>query len=139
MHNNDRRQILPDYGPHMPANETWFEKLMREADEAGEFDDLPGSGKPIADLDRPYDPAWWAKKWMQRETVAEAARDVATKVRREIPRILAGVNEDLMRRQLGDLNREIEHVNGRLPDVDRLPLLDVEGMIIGRASRPADS
>ena len=136
MHNSDRRQILPDYGPYMAANETWFEKLMREAEEAGEFDDLPGSGKPIADLDRPYDPAWWAKKWMQRETVAEAARDVAAKVRRGIPRLLAGV---LMRRQLADLNREIEHVNGHLPDVDRLPLLDVDGMIRGRASRPTDS
>ena len=123
----------------MPTGETWFEKLMREASDAGEFDDLPGSGKPIADLNRPYDPAWWAKKWMQRETVAEAARDVAAAVRRDVPRILAGTDEDVMRHRLGDLNGDIERVNASLPAGDRLPPLDVEAMIRDRVSRRRDS
>lgn len=39
--------------------------------EAGEFDDLPGSGKPIPDLDRPYDPEWWAKKLIERERLRD--------------------------------------------------------------------
>ncbi len=123
----------------MATHETWFEKLMREATDAGEFDDLPGSGKPIADLNRPYDPAWWAKKWMQRETVAEAARDVAAKVRREVPRILAGTDEDAMRERLRELNTDLERVNERLPGVDRLPPLDVDAMIRDRASGRLDS
>jgi len=37
----------------------------------GQFDDLPGKGKPIAGLDRPYDPAWWAKKFVERERLQE--------------------------------------------------------------------
>jgi len=42
------------------------EKRIREAIEAGELDDLPGLGKPIAGIDEPYDPLWWVKGWMQR-------------------------------------------------------------------------
>lgn len=123
----------------MAGYETWFEKLIREASEAGEFDDLPGTGQPIADLDRPYDPEWWAKKWMQREAVAEAARNTAAIVRRQVPRILAGADEGTMRRRLRDLNLSIDRVNQRLPGPDRLPLLDVEAMIRDRASRRRDS
>ena len=112
---------------------------MREASEAGEFDDLPGAGAPIADLDRPYDPAWWAKKWMQREAVAEEARDVAATVRREVPRILAGTDEAAMRRALTELSAHIELVNQRLSSDDRLPLLDIDAMVRDRASRRSDS
>ena len=32
------------------------ENRIREAIEEGQFDDLPGLGKPIADIDEPYDP-----------------------------------------------------------------------------------
>jgi len=43
------------------------ENRIREAIEEGQFDDLPGLGKPIADIDEPYDPDWWIKKWIRRE------------------------------------------------------------------------
>ncbi|MGE0434501.1 MAG: DUF1992 domain-containing protein, partial [Planctomycetota bacterium] len=39
----------------------------READERGEFDNLPGKGTPIPDLDQPYDEQWWVRSWMKRE------------------------------------------------------------------------
>lgn len=118
----------------MAAHETWFEKLMREASEAGEFDDLAGAGKPLPGLDRPYDPAWWAKRWVQREAIAEAARDIAARVRREVPWVLAGADEAAMAASLHSLNAEIAGVNDRLDADDRLPLLDVEGLIADRAS-----
>lgn len=51
----------------MSHHETWVERKTREAVEAGEFDDPAGAGEPIPDLDRPYDPAWWARKWMERD------------------------------------------------------------------------
>jgi hypothetical protein len=35
--------------------------------EEGKLDDLPGFGKPIPDIDEPYDPDWWIKKWVKRE------------------------------------------------------------------------
>jgi len=43
------------------------ENRIREAIEEGKFDDLPGFGKPIEDIDEPYDPDWWIKKWIRRE------------------------------------------------------------------------
>jgi hypothetical protein len=49
------------------AVERVAENRIREAIEEGKFDDLPGYGKPIADIDEPYDPLWWVKKWVRRE------------------------------------------------------------------------
>jgi hypothetical protein len=121
------------------GHETWFEKLMREAAEAGEFDDLPGAGEPIADLDRPYDPEWWARRWIQREFVAEEAREVAARIRRDVPRILAGTDEAAIRRALNELNGAAAAMNERIPAEDHLPSLDVEAMVRDRASRRRDS
>ena len=118
----------------MTEHEPWFERLIREATEAGEFDDLPGAGEPLADLERPYDPAWWARRWFERESRSEAAGTVAADVRREVPRILAGTSEASMRNQLMALNDQISAVNARLDPGDQLPLLDVDAMIAGRAS-----
>lgn len=42
---------------------------VRRAIARGEFDDLPGSGKPI-DLPDQHDPQWWLKSLMQREHIA---------------------------------------------------------------------
>ena len=42
------------------------ENRIREAIENGEFEDLPGLGTPIPDIDEPYDPDWWAKQWYRR-------------------------------------------------------------------------
>lgn len=43
---------------------------IRQAMEEGQFDNLPGLGKPIPDIDEPYDPLWWVKKWMKREQLS---------------------------------------------------------------------
>jgi hypothetical protein len=119
--------------------EPWFERLIRQAAEAGEFDDLPGAGRPIGDLDRPYDPAWWARRWVARETLADAARAIAARVRRELPRILAGTDASEMAAALTRLNGDIAAVNEQLPEADRLPTLDVASLIADRASRRFDS
>ena len=50
----------------MAFHESWVEKQIREAQERGEFDDLPGAGKPLEGLDDP-DPDWGVKKVMARE------------------------------------------------------------------------
>jgi hypothetical protein len=40
---------------------------IRAAIEAGEFDNLPGLGKPAAIFDEPYDPHWWIRRKLRRE------------------------------------------------------------------------
>jgi hypothetical protein len=44
---------------------------IRAAIEAGEFDNLPGFGKPAAIFDEPYDPHWWIRRKLKREGIAE--------------------------------------------------------------------
>lgn len=51
------------------SRETWVERLIREAIEAGEFDNLPGAGEPLRDLIGSYEPTWWVRKWMEREGI----------------------------------------------------------------------
>ena len=40
---------------------------IRAVIEAGEFDNLPGLGKPAAIFDEPYDPHWWIRRKLERE------------------------------------------------------------------------
>ena len=41
--------------------ESWIEAQIRVAMEQGAFDNLPGAGKPLPNLDQ-YDPLWWVKQ-----------------------------------------------------------------------------
>ncbi len=49
--------------------ESMVERRIREAMERGEFENLPGAGKPIPDLDQPEDELAWVKRWMKREGI----------------------------------------------------------------------
>jgi len=46
--------------------ESLSERLIREAIEAGEFDDLPGAGKPLPDAGMADDDLWWVREWLKR-------------------------------------------------------------------------
>ena len=86
--------------------ETWVERQLREAAERGAFDDLPGAGKPIPDLDKPHDELWWVRQKLRRENCsylpptivlrrqAEEALEVAAQAgsEDEVRRIVAGIN-----------------------------------------------
>lgn len=62
------------------------EQQIREAMEAGEFDNLPGAGKPIPDDNRPYDPGWWSRRYANRmreeERREERIRELALAIDR---------------------------------------------------------
>ena len=45
------------------------ERLIREAIEAGEFDDLPGEGEPIPGAGTVDDELWWVRAWLKRNQV----------------------------------------------------------------------
>ena len=47
----------------------WVDLQIQRAMERGEFDDLPGLGKPLADLGSPHDRDWWLKKLIEREQI----------------------------------------------------------------------
>ena len=52
------------------AVEIVAENRIREFMEQERFEDLAGFGQPIADVDEPYDPDWWVKKWIRREGIS---------------------------------------------------------------------
>jgi hypothetical protein len=62
------------------------ERRIREATERGDFADLPGAGRPLADLGEGYDPAWWAKRWVRRQRLEAEAADLRDERRSVSPR-----------------------------------------------------
>ena len=87
--------------------ESWIDRQIREAQERGEFDNLPGAGKPLS-LDD--DPDWWIKAKIARENL-QPLLPTPLALRREVedlPRSLANARtEDEVRERVGDLNRRI--------------------------------
>ena len=47
----------------------WVDMQVQQAMRRGDFDNLPGAGKPIPDIDRPHDPDWWLKRLIERERI----------------------------------------------------------------------
>ncbi len=48
----------------------WVERRIREAQERGDFENLPGAGKPIPGLTS-GDPDWWVKALVEREQLTD--------------------------------------------------------------------
>ena len=87
------------------------EAQIRAAQERGDFDDLPGKGKPLR-LPSVHDPDWWVKSYVQREGIDTSELVHPTiKLRREadaFPESLAEVTgEDQVRAVLEDFNRRV--------------------------------
>ena len=51
------------------------ENKLLAAIEAGEFDNLPGFGKPSPLIDEPYDPLWWIRRKLRQENLPADPRD----------------------------------------------------------------
>ncbi|BBO30869.1 hypothetical protein PLANPX_0481 [Lacipirellula parvula] len=51
------------------------ENKLLAAIEAGEFDNLPGFGKPSPLIDEPYDPFWWIRRKLRQENLPADPRD----------------------------------------------------------------
>jgi hypothetical protein len=112
---------------------TWVERQIREAAERGAFDNLPGAGKPIADLDKPHDQLWWVKEKLRRENLPYLPPTIA--LRRQAEDALAAAyqarSEDQVRRILADINARIVDGNRKAasgPPLNLMPF-DVERVV----------
>jgi hypothetical protein len=78
---SEERQPAPDRSPARDertgrsaaeariSNQTrWVDLQVQRAIERGEWDDLPGYGKPL-ELGSDHDPDWWVKKLVEREQI----------------------------------------------------------------------
>ncbi|WP_439937404.1 DnaJ family domain-containing protein [Nocardia sp. N13] len=88
---------------------SWVDLQVRQAMERGEFDNLPGQGKPIEDLGAEHDPDWWVKKLVEREKIALLPPALA--LRKEDAELDARLDaitmEREVRRELEDFNRRV--------------------------------
>ena len=113
--------------------ESWIEQQIREAREAGLFDNLPGAGKPLASLAEGYDPLWWVKQLVQREkiSVLPPSLELLRKVESEMAAIWQLADEAKVRSRILALNREIAKVNARSTEgpPTRLGPLDLKAIV----------
>lgn len=112
---------------------SWVERQIQEAMERGEFDNLPGAGKPIPDLDEPHDELWWVKQKLRREQLSYLPPTLA--VRKEADDALAAASrarsERDVRRIVVAINAKIREANSKAasgPPLNLMPF-DVERVV----------
>jgi hypothetical protein len=107
--------------------ESWVDKRIREATERGEFENLPGTGKPLRGLGRPYDEMWWVKQKLRDEKLSYLPPSLA--LRKEVHDTLNQAMEAGTEREVRELVTRLNeaivdaHRNGlRGPPVTVAPL-----------------
>jgi hypothetical protein len=110
-----------------PHRESWVDRQIREAQERGEFDNLPGAGKPLGDLGDPNDSDWWVRNYIKREKLdISGALPTPLALRKEaasFPESLADVrSETQVREILEDFNHRVK-IDRLRPAVGNLPPL----------------
>ena len=104
--------------------QTWVDLHVRAAMERGDFDQLPGTGKPIRHLGENHDPDWWVKRLIEREQVT-GVLPPALQLRKddaELDSRLDGLaSEREVRREVEDFNARV--LRARYTPVDGPPLV----------------
>ena len=109
-----------------PRFENAVDRQIREAQERGCFDDLPGKGKPLPGLDEKLDENWWVRGFLRREGLStDALLPPSVQLRKEIDRLPETVralrDEQRVRDAVEELNaRIVEHI--RVPSGPRVPI-----------------
>jgi hypothetical protein len=111
----------------------WVDLQIQQAMERGEFDNLPGAGKPLGDLGSPYDRDWWLKKLIEREQIT-GVLPAALQLRKDDTTLDAELDretaEPVVRKLVEEFNRRIiearRQLQGGPPVVTKTRDVDVE-------------
>jgi hypothetical protein len=137
---------LPFYNPAAFAFDTEVaialiaDMQIRKAIERGEFDDLPGSGKPL-DLPDHHDPDWWLKSLMKREGIAMLPPSI--QLRKDDAALDEQLdqlsNETAVRRETHQFNERVIRARYHLPAGPPLITMprDVDATVTAWAERKA--
>lgn len=118
------------------------ETAIQQAIRRGDFDDLPGAGKPIPGLGSTIDPDWWLRRKIERERLTGLGPPALT-LRTEYAELTERLDEvdsaDRVREYLEDFNRRVIEARRQLlggPPVIT-PTVDVEEWVGEWAQRRA--
>jgi hypothetical protein len=122
----------PQPGQRFENQSMWVELQIRKAMERGDFDDLPGTGKPLHGLDGTHDPDWWVKRLVEREQISVLPPALA--LRREDAELDESLDqwarESDVRREVEDFNRRVvearRQLQGGPPVITAVRDVDVE-------------
>ncbi len=120
----------------------WVEIQVQQAMRNGEFDNLPGAGKPIPGIDAPHDPDWWLKRLIERERITVLPPALA--LRKEDAELDAVLDRES---RPAEVRRILEDFNARIVDARRqlqggppviTPLRDVDEQLEAWKQRRAE-
>ncbi len=98
---------------------TWVDRLIHEARERGEFDNLPGTGKPLPGIDRPLDEDWWIRQKLRDEDLPlDGLLPPALQLRKEVA-ALPDTVRDLSTEE--EVRAAVREVNTRVAAFIRSP------------------
>ncbi|WP_371617656.1 DUF1992 domain-containing protein [Streptomyces sp. NBC_00454] len=124
---------MTDRKPPGVSFESFVDRQIRQAAERGEFEELPGFGKPLASLDAPYDELWWIKGKLHGEGFAVLPPALALRKEAEDAReaVRAARTERQVREILTEVNDKIRAALRRPPQGPPLNLteFDVEAVL----------
>jgi hypothetical protein len=91
--------------------ESWVDRQIREAAERGEFENLPGAGKPLPGWGGVDDEDWWLSSYLRREEATGAALPTPLRLRKEVETLRETVarltDEGKVREVVARLNEDI--------------------------------
>ena len=94
--------------------------------ERGEFDDLPGAGKPIPGAGRPHEPDWWVRSFLERERSEDRRRAGYERIEARLGALWALGSEEAVRVAVERLNAEIMELD---EGDDRFEPFDAESVV----------
>jgi hypothetical protein len=119
--------------PTMEQFGHFVEISIQQAMRRGDFDDLPGAGKPIPDLTQTYDPNWWIRRKIEREQLTglgPPALTLRTEDARLEGRLDQEASERVVREIVEDFNRRVIEARRQLlggpPVITRTRDVDAE-------------
>ncbi|NGN70277.1 DUF1992 domain-containing protein [Streptomyces sp. A7024] len=113
--------------------ESWVDRQIREAEQRGEFENLPGRGKPLRGESEPYDEMWWLRQKIEDENLSYVPPTLA--LRKDDQDALAAARKARSEQEVRQL---ITDINTRIREAIRHPLegpplnmapLDVERVV----------
>lgn len=119
-----RRRMSPE------GIQSWVDQSIQQAERRGAFDNLPGTGKPLPDVDTRSDPDWWVKGLIERERLdLSAALPGPMQLRREktvLLEMLMDVDDE------ATVRSRLEDFNARVLADRRRPVAGPPPPVVGR-------